>query len=58
MADELQDSINKANDAIELMAAKTRITQLQTKRITGKTLTELELKELAALEERVADHKK
>jgi hypothetical protein len=58
VADELQDSIDRANDAIELMAAKTRITELKTKLITGKPLTELELKELAELEARVAHHKK
>jgi hypothetical protein len=40
------------------MAAKTRITELKTKRITGRVLTELELKELAELEKRVAHDEK
>jgi hypothetical protein len=57
MGDELQDAIDKANDAIALMAAKTRITELKTKRIAGKPLSDVEVKELAELEERVAGHK-
>ena len=58
MSDELHESFERANSAIELMKIRGRITELKTKRITGQALTEPEMKELAALEDRVASDRK
>jgi hypothetical protein len=55
MSDELQDSFNRAQLALDLMKMKTRIAELKARRIRGQTLTPEELKELGALETRVAE---